>query len=117
MQQSADQESRGIIGAAERLVFNNRPVVIVVFALVTVFLAWSAATHLRVDTAFSKQLPTEHEYMQTFLRYYDDFGGANRVLVALVAKDGDMFDPGFFETLKTATDQVFFIPGVDRAKV
>ena len=28
-----------------------------------------------------------------------------------------MFDPEFFETLKAATDAVFFIPGVDRPRV
>ena len=30
--------------------------------------------------------------MKTFLDYEQDFGGANRVLVAVIAKDGDMFD-------------------------
>ena len=107
----------GIIAWLERLIFGNRKIVIVLFAVITVLLAYSAATQLRIDTAFSKQLPTGHEYMQTFNEYYDRFGGANRVLVALVAKDGDMFDPEFFETLKNATDAVFFIPGVDRPKV
>ena len=50
-------------------------------------------------------------------QYFDQFGGADRVLVAVVAKDGDMFDEKFFETLKNVTDAVFFIPGVDRPKV
>ncbi|MGD9292974.1 MAG: RND family transporter, partial [Gammaproteobacteria bacterium] len=107
----------GLIAWFERLIFGHRKIVFVLFGLITVLLAYSAATQLRIDTAFSKQLPTGHEYMQTFNEYYDRFGGANRVLVALIAKDGDMFDPEFFETLKNATDAVFFIPGVDRPKV
>jgi predicted RND superfamily exporter protein len=107
----------GFIGALERLIFGQRKIVIGLFILITLFMAYTAATQLRIDTAFSKQLPTGHEYMQTFREFYDDFGGANRVLVALVAKDGDMFDPEFFETLKAATDAVFFIPGVDRPRV
>ncbi|UCC14054.1 MAG: MMPL family transporter [Gammaproteobacteria bacterium] len=107
----------GFIGALERLIFGQRKIVIGLFVLITLFMAYTAATQLRIDTAFSKQLPTGHEYMQTFREFYDDFGGANRVLVALVAKDGDMFDPEFFETLKAATDAVFFIPGVDRPRV
>ena len=107
----------GFIAGLERLIFGQRKIVIGLFVLITLFMAYTAATQLRIDTAFSKQLPTGHEYMQTFREFYDDFGGANRVLVALVAKDGDMFDPEFFETLKAATDAVFFIPGVDRPRV
>ncbi|MDH3916321.1 MAG: RND family transporter, partial [Chromatiales bacterium] len=103
----------GFIAGLERLIFGQRKLVLGLFVLITLFMAYTAATQLRIDTAFSKQLPTGHEYMQTFREFYDDFGGANRVLVALVAKDGDMFDPEFFETLKAATDAVFFIPGVD----
>jgi predicted RND superfamily exporter protein len=37
--------------------------------------------------------------------------------VALVAREGDMFTPEFFESFEAITDQVFFIPGVDRASV
>ncbi len=107
----------GIVGRLERLIFGNRKTVIGIFALITVFMAYTAITQLRIDTAYSKQLPTKHEYMQTFRDYYDQFGGADRVVVAVMAKDGDMFDPQFFEILDDVTDAVFFIPGVDRAKV
>ncbi len=55
--------------------------------------------------------------MQTFLQYEKDFGGANRILVALVARDGNMFSAEFFGAFEEITDQVFFIPGVDRASV
>ena len=106
-----------IVRRIEGLIFNNRKIVIGLFVLITIFMAYTAATQLRIDTAYSKQLPTKHEYMQTFREYFDQFGGADRVLVAVVAKDGDMFDEKFFETLKNVTDAVFFIPGVDRPKV
>jgi predicted RND superfamily exporter protein len=107
----------GITRFLENLIFGNRLVVVALFALITVAMAYSAATRLRVDAGFSKQLPLEHEYMQTFLEHYTDFGGADRILIALIAQDGDMFDPEFFQAMKKATDAVFFIPGVDRAKV
>jgi predicted RND superfamily exporter protein len=107
----------GITRFLENLIFGNRIVVVALFALITVAMAYSAATRLRVDAGFSKQLPLEHEYMQTFLEHYTDFGGADRILIALIAQDDDMFDPEFFKAMKKATDAVFFIPGVDRAKV
>ncbi|MDA2923212.1 MMPL family transporter [Acidobacteria bacterium AH-259-L09] len=105
-----------IISNLENLVFNRRRWVIGIFAVVTVFMAYSA-TKLGIDASFSKNLPLKHEYMQTFIKHGEEFGGANRILIALMAKEGDIFTPEFFETLKAATDEVFFIPGVDRTRV
>lgn len=100
----------------ENLVFRHRPVVLGLFAVATVFMAWSAS-HLRVDAGFQKNLPHAHPYMETFLKHQQEFGGANRVLVALMAREGDIFTPEFFEVLRKATDEVFFLPGVDRSRV
>ena len=55
--------------------------------------------------------------MATFLKHQQEFGGANRVLVAVMSRNGDMFTPQFFEALKNVTDEVFFLPGVDRGRV
>ena len=105
-----------LIKQLENLLFTHRKWVIVFFILVTCFMAWSAS-RLQVDAGFNKLLPLQHEYMQTFLEYNKEFGGANRVLVALIAKDGNIFTAEFFESLRKATDEVFFIPGVDRTRV
>ena len=101
----------------EPYVFGNRALILAVFAAITVVLGWIAATGLKLDTNFTKQLPLEHEYIQTYLDHKEEFGGANRLLIALVARDGNMFTPEFFQALKIATDEVFFIEGVDRARV
>ena len=100
----------------ERLVFANRRLVVALFLAITAFMAYQA-THLRIDAGFAKLLPLKHEYMQTYMKHRDEFGGANRVLIALRARDGDIFTPDFFEMLRAATDDVFFIPGVDRTRV
>ncbi|MCH8057626.1 MAG: MMPL family transporter [Proteobacteria bacterium] len=95
---------------------NTRYGIVALFLVITIGMMY-AMSHLRIETGFKKQLPLKHEYMQTFLQYEKEFGGANRVLVALVARDGDMFTPEFFAAFEQITDQVFFIPGVDRASV
>ena len=100
----------------DRLVFGRRLVTLTVFVVVTVALAW-LATGLRVDAGFTKLLPVEHDYMQTFLEYRDEFGSADRVAVAVMARDGNMFTPEFFALLHKVTDAVFFLPGVDRTQV
>ena len=97
-------------------IFGHRALLVVVFGVLTAVMAWYAA-HLRVDASFNKGLPLDHPYIRTFTKYQSDFGGANRVIVALMAQKGDIFTPEFFQLLKEATDDVFFLPGVDRAQV
>ena len=105
-----------ILNFVEDALFKRRELVIGLFLVITLFMIWSVS-HLKVDAGFSKMLPLQHDYMKTFVKYRDEFGGANRVLVALTVKDGDIFTPEFFNALKLATDEVFFIPGVDRSRV
>ena len=100
----------------EELLFARRRLVIAVFAIVTLAMGW-LVTGLRVDAGFTKLVPLEHEYMRTFLEYRDEFGGADRVVIALMARDGDMFTPEFFAVLREVTDATFFLPGVDRTQV
>ena len=109
-------DSTKIINAIAHPVFTFRRTLFVVFTLITLLLGYSA-THLRVDAGFNKMIPLQHEYMQPFAYYQKVFGGANRVLVAIMQKQGDIYNPAFLNTLKQVTDEVFFIPGVDRPTV
>ncbi|WP_257388224.1 efflux RND transporter permease subunit [Tahibacter caeni] len=101
---------------AERVVFGNRVVVLALFALVTVAMGWFAS-QLRVDAGFKKQIPLAHEYMQTFLDYEKEFGGANRILIAVMAKNGDMFNQPFMQTMEKITQDVKSIENVDEARI
>jgi predicted RND superfamily exporter protein len=113
---SSNQTPTAFHRFAERLVFGNRPVVLILFALITAVLTFFAS-QLRVDAGFKKQIPRDHEYMQTFLQYEQDFGGANRVLLAVVAKDGNMFTQPFFQTMEKVTADVIAIEETDDARV
>jgi predicted RND superfamily exporter protein len=104
-----------VIRALENMIFGARPLVLIVFSVITVVMLFFAS-QLRVDAGFKKQIPLQHEYMKTFLDYEADFGGANRVLIAVVAKDGDMFDTKFFQTLEGVTRDVMAIDATDDAR-
>jgi predicted RND superfamily exporter protein len=101
----------------EKLIFGHRLLIVVVFVLLTVVLGTMAVRGLRIDASFTKQLPLKHEYMQTFVKHQSEFGSANRVLIALIARDGNMFQPAFFDALKKATDEVLVMDGIDRGRV
>ncbi|MGH2602815.1 MAG: RND family transporter, partial [Dehalococcoidia bacterium] len=105
-----------MIAALDRFIFFHRVLVVSVFAAVTGGLGYSALA-LRIDAGFGKLLPLDHDYIRTFTQYQNEFGGANRILVALAVKNGDIFTAEFFDTLRAVTDEVFFLPGVDRAQL
>ncbi len=113
--------------AAERIVFGARVPILLLFAAVTVVMLFFAA-QLRVDAGFKKQIPLSHEYMKTFLDYEREFGGANRVLIAVMDKKGAMFPindsaeeraraTNFFRVVEKITNDVIAIPEVDDARV
>ena len=87
-----------------------------VFIATSVFMAYHASS-LRMEAGFEKLLPLEHEYLQTLLEYRDEFGSGNQLLFALTVDEGDIFTAEFFDALRKATDEVFFLPGVARHTV
>ncbi len=100
----------------ERLIFSQRKLVVLLFVLATVFLGYQAS-NMRLDAGFEKNIPLNHEYMQTYMQYREDFGGANSILVSICDKSGNIYNQNFFDTLKNVHDQLFFINGVDRSLV
>lgn len=109
-------QSPSLPSRLEYWTFRHRLLILIVFAVLTAFMGWQGSK-LRVDAGFEKSLPLDHPYMQTFVKYKKEFGGANRVLVALSVKQGDIYTPEFMTRLKQVTEEVFFVPGVDRASV
>jgi predicted RND superfamily exporter protein len=104
------------VGAIAYWIFHLRKPLLWLFVLVTLGLGYSA-TRLEVQAGFTKMIPLEHEYMRTFVDYQKDFGGANKILVALRSKDGDIYSAEFLDKLKQLHDDLFYLRGVDRASV
>ncbi|MBI4623385.1 MAG: RND family transporter, partial [Verrucomicrobia bacterium] len=96
--------------------FRHRTPLVCGFAALTAVMA-HFASQLRVDASFNKSLPLDHEYIRTFTKHQREVGGANRVLVALMVEQGDIFTREFFAELKKVTDEVTFLPAVDRPQV
>ena len=83
----------------ERLVFNNRLIVVGIFLLATLFLGFKAS-QMKMDAGFEKNIPLNHEYMQTYVEHQKDFGGANNILVSVCDVNGNIYNQNFFDTLK-----------------
>ena len=105
-----------ILKVVEPIVYGQRVVALLVLLALTVFFGWKAS-QTQVDAGFDKSIPLEHPYMKTLKQYQGDFGGGNTVLVALIQENGDIYNGEFLGALKQVTDEVFFLPGVDRSRV
>ena len=101
----------------ERLIFNNRIVVLLLFSLLTLFFGYQAA-QVKPDTSFEKMIPLKHPYIANMIEHQNDLPNlGNTIRIAVAIKDGDIFSTEYMETLKRINDEVFFLPGVDRSNL
>ena len=98
------------------LLFEKSRLVLWGLALVTLFLVFQAS-RLAIDAGFEKQLPVDHRWMDVFRKYQSQFGGANRLLIAVRDKQGDLFNADSLEKVRLVTRALEAIPGVDRSSV
>ena len=101
---------------AERLLFNHRAVIILLCLLTSLVLGWQA-THVGLQASFDRMLPSKHPYIQNYLEHKDELKGFSNVLrIAVEAKTSDsILNAEYMGALRELNDEVFGLPGVDRA--
>ncbi len=104
------------VKSLENFFFRFRVQTLVVLLVFTVAMGW-LATRLHMTAGFDKQLPLGHEYTDTFFKYRTQLFGANRVMVVVRAKKGDIWTQASLKKLNEVTEAVLFLPGVDRRSV
>lgn len=99
----------------ERLLFNNRLIILIACALVTLAMGFQA-TKLRMNASFEKMIPTGHPYIANYLKYKSDLSGlGNALRIAVENSRGEIYDVSYLASLQKLSDAVFLLPGVDRA--
>jgi hypothetical protein len=102
----------------ERLVFNNRGVVVAICALLTVALGIAAALKLTLNASFDKMIPSGHPYIQNYFENRNDLRGlGNSLRIVVENTQGDIYDPKYLDALRQISDELVLTPGVDRAWV
>jgi predicted RND superfamily exporter protein len=98
----------------ERLLFNNRLVVVLLCAIVTGLLGFQASK-LRLNASFEKTIPTGHPYIATYLKYQKELSGlGNAVRIVVENPHGSIYDASYLAKLSRINDEIFLLPGVDR---
>jgi predicted RND superfamily exporter protein len=101
----------------ERFIFRFRAPILIFLAIASIFLGYEAF-HMKLEASFEKMIPTYHPFIKNYLQHKDELKGlGNVVWISVENKEGDIFDPDYLETLQKITDDVFFIPGVERSGV
>ena len=72
-----------LINRCESVLFKNRVTVLFLFLVVSIFLSFQAS-HIKLDASFTKNIPLNHDYMKTYLKHRENFGGANNVLISVL---------------------------------
>ncbi|SDH70756.1 efflux RND transporter permease subunit [Pseudomonas panipatensis] len=106
-----------LVAALARGLIAHRLALGLLFVLLTLGLG-ASALHTRLDPGFHKLIPVSHPYMAAFHDHGTTFSGANRIMVSVHWKGpGDIYNGEFLNVLRKVTDEVFFIPGVNRSRV
>ena len=99
----------------EKLLFGNRPVILLFCALATVFFAIQA-THLKLNVSFERMIPAHQPYIVNFYNHYDDLQSqGNAIEIAVQADHGTIIDAHYLQVLKELNDKVYLLSNVDRA--
>lgn len=99
----------------ERALFNHRRLVLVLCLLVTAALGWQA-TRLTLNASFEKMIPAGHPFIAQYLAHRQELTGlGNAVRISVANRDGDIYDPAYLTVLQKLNDELYLLPGVDRA--
>jgi predicted RND superfamily exporter protein len=101
----------------ERILFNNRFVVLLLCAMATLLLSHQAR-RLELSASFEKTIPQKHAYIRNYQAYQTELVGlGNAVRIAVENPRGSIYDAQYLDTLRKLSDEVFLLPGVDRAQM
>ncbi|MTV37007.1 efflux RND transporter permease subunit [Duganella radicis] len=99
----------------ERLLFNHRLAVLLLFAVATALLAWQALG-VKLNPSFERMIPAHHPYVLNYRAHKADLAGlGNTLRIAVEAREGSIYSARYMETLRKLNDELFLLPGVDRS--
>lgn len=98
----------------ERALFNNRPIILTLCLLATLFFGFEA-THAKLNASYEKMIPTHQPFIVNYLNHYADLRSqANAIRIVVQADSGTVINQHYLAVLEKISDQVYLLPNVDR---
>jgi uncharacterized protein len=105
---------KGSGSLVERILFNNRPLIMILCAIATIFLGYQA-TKVRLSADYASMIPVHQPYIVNYLNHYDDLSTqSNAVQIAVVANNGNILDAHYLQVLQNLSSEVYLLPGINR---
>jgi predicted RND superfamily exporter protein len=98
----------------ERILFNNRQLVVLLCLLSTLTLGWFAY-QIQLNASYEKTIPTKHPFVINFFDNRGDLSSlGNSIRIAVETTEGSIFEKEYMETLRQMNDEIYLLPGVNR---
>ena len=94
----------------------NRRLLIAILMLATTGFFLYHALQIPVKTFFPDLLPQNHSFVK-LIKKHPKFGGTNSVIIGLEVIDGDIFTQETLQKIIDFSNELYFLPSVDRTKV
>ena len=98
----------------ERILFNNRLLVLIACVLVTILLGFTAS-RIVINANYERMLPVKQPYIANYLKLKEQVSeSGNAVRIVVETPEGTIYTAEYMEILRRISDEVFLMPGVFR---
>ncbi len=98
----------------ERLLFNNRPIILLLCLALTLCLGFEA-TKTKLNASYDSMIPMGHPFIVNYFKHYNDLQSQeNAIRIAVTADKGGIVDAHYLTVLQHLNDEVYLLPGVNR---
>ncbi len=98
----------------ERLLFNNRPIILLLCLFTTLFFGFEA-TKTTISANYDSMIPTHHPFIINYFNHYAELQSQdNAVRIVVTANRGTIINAHYLFVLRMINDEVYLLPGVDR---
>jgi hypothetical protein len=96
-------------------IVNKKGWVAAVMLMLTAFFFYHAI-QIPIKTHFPDLLPQNHKFVKLIKRH-PKFGGTNSVIIGMEVREGDIFTKKTLQKIIDFSNELYFLPSVDRTKV
>lgn len=101
-------------GFSETLIFKYRVLWLLAIALASLFFGYHAQ-QIRPEAGFQKMIPQDHAFIQNYNQHKDYLPSPNVVRIVVESNNKGIFDRQYLDLLQEISEEVFYLPGVDRS--
>lgn len=92
-----------------------RSYIVALYILITLVMMWFALG-TSIESGYYRLLPVDNPITNVYFKHLSEFGGGDKVLIAVTANKGTIYTPEFLKVLKAINEDCYYLEGFDRAK-